>query len=62
MSAGIGGSARDGATREDTRVEQPPQRLAVAADAPAISALMQASIRELFPRFYDAAHTDAAAR
>ena len=41
---------------------QPPQRLAVAADADAIRALMDASIRALFPRFYDPAHTDSAAR
>jgi len=62
VSAGIGGSARDGANGEDTRVEPPPQRLAVAADAPAISALMQASIRAHFPRFYDRTHTESAAR
>ena len=43
-------------------MEQPPQRLAVAADAPAISALMRASIRAHFPRFYDARHTESAAR
>ena len=42
--------------------EQPPQRLAVAADVDEIRALMQASIRDLFPRFYDPAHTGAAAR
>ena len=41
---------------------QPPQRLAVPADADAIQALMRASIRELFPRFYDAAYTESAAR
>jgi GNAT superfamily N-acetyltransferase len=40
----------------------PPQRLAVAADAVAISALMRASILNLFPRFYDAAYTESAAR
>jgi GNAT superfamily N-acetyltransferase len=54
--------ARDGANREDTRVELPPQRLAVSADAHEIQALMQASIRALFPRFYDERHTDSAAR
>ena len=43
-------------------MEQPPQRLAVAADAPAISALMRASIRAHFPRFYDPRHTESAAR
>ena len=41
---------------------QPPQRVAVPADADAIQALMRASIRELFPRFYDAAYTESAAR
>jgi len=30
-----------------------PQRLAIASDAPQISALMRASILDLFPRFYD---------
>jgi hypothetical protein len=34
--------------------EQPPQRLATPADAPAISALMRASILALFPAFYRA--------
>jgi len=38
----------------------PPQRLAVAADAPAITELMRASIRELFPRFYDDEQTASA--
>jgi GNAT superfamily N-acetyltransferase len=41
---------------------QPPQRLAVAADADEIQTLMRASIRALFPRFYDPAYTDSAAR
>jgi len=57
--------ARDGASGKDTPVsaaEQPPQRVAVAADADAIQALMRASIRALFPRFYDAAYTESAAR
>ena len=40
----------------------PPQRLAVAGDAPAISALMRASVLELFPRFYDERQTASAAR
>jgi GNAT superfamily N-acetyltransferase len=31
----------------------PPQRLAVLGDVPAITALMQASIRDNFPAFYD---------
>ena len=43
-------------------MEQPPQRLAVVSDAPAISALMRASIRAHFPRFYDPRHTESAAR
>jgi len=43
-------------------VEQPPQRVAVVADADEIRTLMRASIRELFPRFYDAAYTESAAR
>src|SRR3954454_1675491 len=38
----------------------PPQRLAVAADAPAITRLMQASIRDHFPRFYDEVQTASA--
>lgn len=37
-----------------------PQRLAVAADAGAITNLMKQSVRELFPRFYDARQTAAA--
>ena len=39
----------------------PPQRLALPSDAPAISALMRASVVELFPRFYDARQTASAA-
>ena len=39
----------------------PPQRLAVAADAPAIAALMRASVLDLFPAFYDARQTASAA-
>jgi GNAT superfamily N-acetyltransferase len=35
----------------------PPQRLARAADAPAIAELMRASALELFARFYDARQT-----
>jgi GNAT superfamily N-acetyltransferase len=41
---------------------QPPQRLATAADAPAIATLMRDSILALFPRFYDAAYVESAAR
>lgn len=40
---------------------RPPLRRAVPADAPAIIELMQASIRELFPHFYDEAQTASAA-
>lgn len=43
-------------------MEIPILRLATLADADAIDALMEASIRELFPRFYDAAQTDASVR
>lgn len=39
----------------------PPQRAATLADAPAISALMRASVLELFPRFYDERQTLSAA-
>ena len=42
--------------------EQPPQRVAVAADAPEIAELMRASILALFPRFYDERRTASAAR
>jgi len=42
--------------------QPPPQRLAVAADAPAIAELMRASILDLFPRYYDARRTASAAR
>ncbi len=38
-----------------------PQRRARASDAPAISALMRASVLELFPRFYDERQTASAA-
>jgi GNAT superfamily N-acetyltransferase len=40
---------------------RPPQRLATAADAPQISALMRASVLDLFPRYYDARQTASAA-
>ena len=43
-------------------MEMPPQRLASTADAEEIQALMQASIRAHFPRFYDPRHTESAAR
>ncbi len=37
-----------------------PQRLAVVDDAPRIQALMHASARALFPRYYDARQTESA--
>jgi Acetyltransferase (GNAT) family. len=40
----------------------PVLRLATLADADAIDALMKASIRVLFPNFYDAAQTEASIR
>ena len=43
-------------------MELPPQRLATTADADEIQALMRASIRDLFPHFYDPKHTESAAR
>ncbi len=39
----------------------PPQRLALATDAPRIAELMRASILALFPRFYDERQTASAA-
>ena len=39
----------------------PPQRLAVAADLPALRELMRASILALFPHFYDERQTASAA-
>jgi GNAT superfamily N-acetyltransferase len=39
----------------------PPQRLALARDAPRISELMRASVLELFPHFYDQHQTASAA-
>jgi GNAT superfamily N-acetyltransferase len=38
----------------------PPQRIAVASDAAAISELMRTSILELFPRYYDSEQTASA--
>jgi GNAT superfamily N-acetyltransferase len=43
-------------------MELPALRLATLADADAIEALMKASIRDLFPQFYDAAQTEASIR
>jgi len=42
------------------RADIPPQRLAVAADAHAITALMKQSVADLFPRFYDERQTASA--
>ena len=42
-------------------VPLPPQRLAVASDAPRISELMRASVLDLFPAFYDERQTASAA-
>jgi len=39
----------------------PPQRIALATDAPQISELMRASVLDLFPRFYDQQQTTSAA-
>jgi GNAT superfamily N-acetyltransferase len=41
-------------------MELPPQRLAVPGDAEEITTLMRASIRELFPAFYDERQTASA--
>jgi GNAT superfamily N-acetyltransferase len=48
-------------SREDVEVVHPPQRLALASDAPRISELMRVSLLELFPRFYDQRQTASAA-
>src|SRR5438309_885426 len=40
---------------------RPPQRLARIADASRVSELMRASVRDLFPRFYDERQTASAA-
>ena len=59
------GWARDGAARQDTpsmSTRQLPRSASrVASDAPAIAALMRASILDLFPHFYDARQTASAA-
>ena len=54
-----GGAARRAGTPDGALA--PVQRTAVLADADAISALMRASVRELFPHFYDARQTASAA-
>ena len=47
--------------RENVETVRPPQRLALASDAPPISELMRLSVLELFPRFYDQRQTASAA-
>jgi GNAT superfamily N-acetyltransferase len=42
-------------------LSSPPQRVALAPDAPRISELMRASVLELFPHFYDQQQTASAA-
>jgi GNAT superfamily N-acetyltransferase len=46
---------------DSDRLPLPPQRLAVLADAPAISELMRVSVLDLFPRFYDDRQTASSA-
>ena len=49
--------------RHHVRMADPvhaPQRVAVLADAPAISALMRDSVRDLFPHYYDERQTASA--
>ena len=45
------------ATPRQKALPVPPQRLAQASDAPAISELMRASVLDLFPHFYDERQT-----
>jgi GNAT superfamily N-acetyltransferase len=45
------------ATPRQKALPVPPQRLAQASDAPAISGLMRASVLDLFPHFYDERQT-----
>jgi len=57
------GEAADQAPRTGMGSPQlPAQRLALPSDAPRISALMRASILDLFPRFHDERQTASAAR
>jgi GNAT superfamily N-acetyltransferase len=55
-----GTKAMTGTPRKEPR-PLPPQRLALASDAPAIAELMRASVLDLFPRFYDEQQTASAA-
>ena len=48
-------------TRREEGRPLPPQRLALASDAAAISELMRASVLDLFPHFYDQRQTASAA-
>lgn len=47
--------------RPMSRLPLPPQRLALASDAPRISELMRVSVLELFPHFYDQRQSASAA-
>jgi hypothetical protein len=49
------------ATPRQKPLSLPPQRLAQASDAPAISALMRASVLDLFAHFYDERQTASSA-
>jgi len=66
MMTGVPGFAGVPACRNDHHLRMrsvtdlAPQRLAVASDIDAISALMKQSVRELFPRFYDERQTASA--
>ncbi len=48
-------------TRVTGALPLPPQRLAMASDAPRISDLMRTSVLELFPHFYDKLQTASSA-
>jgi GNAT superfamily N-acetyltransferase len=62
LAAVVADTRRDESdTPPATALPVPPQRLAVAADAPQIAALMRASVLDLFPRFYDDRQTASAA-
>ena len=47
---------------EPTPAPMPPQRLAIASDAPLIAELMRSSVLALFPAFYDQRQTASAAK
>jgi GNAT superfamily N-acetyltransferase len=58
----LGAAARASLTAMAAVTAHAPQRLAVARDIEAISVLMKQSVRELFPRYYDARQTATAER